>query len=100
MKIINQFPESSSESGLAKKIKKAWILFTLACFSSSIIAGLITLMIPGCHCDEGASCRECGLDSIFEFFIFDGFIGFIISIIILPFIAIIILFAAIFNKHP
>lgn len=100
MKIINQFPEPSSESGLAKKIKKAWIFFAFACFSSSIITGLITLMIPGCHCDEGAGCRGCGLDSIFEFFIFDGFIGFIISIITLPFIAIIILFAAIFNKHP
>ncbi len=99
MKVINQFPESGEEAGLAKKLKKAWIFITLTCLASSLISGLITLAIPGCHCDEGAGCNGCGLNFIFEFLIFGGFIGFIFSLILWPFVAIIIGLIAIFKSR-
>ncbi|QTD43958.1 hypothetical protein [Ottowia testudinis] len=87
MKIIGQSSSSDAESEFSRKIKKAWIFFVLGCFAVSLVAGLITTVIPGCRCDEGAGCGGCGPNSLFEFLIFGGFIAGMFSLIFGPFVA-------------
>lgn len=35
---------------------------------------LVTVLIPGCHCDEGAGCGGRGLNDLVAFLFFGGFV--------------------------
>jgi len=69
--------------------------------AAAFIIGLIlSQLIPGCHCDEGAGCHGCGLNWLLEQLLFGGFVVAIFcTITVLPgglFIAAII---SLFSKN-
>jgi hypothetical protein len=47
-----------------------------------LIGMLISVLIPGCHCDEGMGCRGCGLNELVAFLIFGGFVGAMLAFMI------------------
>jgi len=50
-----------------------------------LVGMVITLLVPGCHCDEGSGCSGCGLNSLVAFLLFGGFIGALFSLLfVLP----------------
>ena len=44
---------------------------------------LLQFIIPGCSCDEASGCSGCGMDMVLEALIFYGFIGFMITAVVL-----------------
>ena len=36
---------------------------------------LVSLIVPGCHCDEGAGCHGCGANDLVAFCLLGGFVG-------------------------
>jgi hypothetical protein len=40
-----------------------------------VLGMLVSLIVPGCHCDEGAGCRGCGANDLVAFCLLGGFVG-------------------------
>jgi hypothetical protein len=65
-------PEGTSAAGVIALLGFATVLIPAACF---VIGLVLSLLIPGCHCDEGAGCSGCGVDRVVGFLLFGGFAG-------------------------
>lgn len=61
-----------SIAGLITKLGIASVLIPAA---GCIIGLLLSIAIPGCHCDEGAGCRGCGLNGLIATLMFGGLVG-------------------------
>jgi hypothetical protein len=63
---------SNSTAGTITKLGIASVLIPAACF---IVGFLVSQLIPGCHCDEGAGCNGCGANGLIGFLLLGGFAG-------------------------
>jgi hypothetical protein len=74
--------EGKSASGIIVTLGIASVVVPLAGF---VIGLVLSLIIPGCHCDEGAGCSGCGANGLIAFLLLGGFVGALFSLLtILP----------------
>lgn len=75
-------PEGKSVAGIIVKLGIASVLIPLVGF---VLGFVLTQIIPGCHCDEGAGCSGCGANGMVALLLLGGFVGALASLItILP----------------
>lgn len=92
----------SKPSPAAKWIIGLGVWSLLASLALFVTGLLVTLIVPGCSCDEGAGCRGCGVNDLVAFCLFGGFIGAVISaLFVLPVAAILgLLVGMLSDKKP
>lgn len=77
----------SSDDKLQKASRPFFMKVFIFCLKitlgSFFLGMLLQFIIPGCSCDEGAGCSGCGIDMVLEALIFYGFIGFMITVVVL-----------------
>jgi hypothetical protein len=92
-------PQSQSDElpsvRVLRKIAYGSIKATFLCF---ILGLTLQYLIPGCHCNEAVGCVGCGIDSIIDTLTDGGFIGFAISIVMLPILLFISMLVRVGNK--
>lgn len=75
-------PEGPSAAGVIVVIGFASVLIPALAF---VIGLIFSLLIPGCHCDEGAGCRGCGANALMELLLLGGFSGALLALVaVLP----------------
>lgn len=74
MKAVDEGPTSAVPRGMAFGVK-VWLTMVATPAVAFAVAMLVSTVVPGCHCDEGAGCRGCGLNGLIEFCLFGGFVG-------------------------
>jgi len=90
-------PEKTSAAGLIVKIGVASVLIPAAGF---LIGLILTYVIPGCYCDEGAGCGGCGANNFVAFILFGGFVGGLAAFLtILPLSLILAAIVELFSKN-
>ena len=62
----------SAASRLITRLGLAAVGIPGVCF---LIGVVLSSVIPGCHCDEGAGCHGCGANALIEFLLMGGFVG-------------------------
>lgn len=65
-------PEGRSAAGFIALLGVASVLIPTAGF---VVGLVLSLLIPGCHCDEGAGCSGCGANGLVGFLLFGCFVG-------------------------
>jgi hypothetical protein len=61
-----------SPAGIIVALGIASVLIPAAGF---VIGLVLSILIPGCHCDEGAGCSGCGANGLVAFLLVGGFVG-------------------------
>lgn len=54
---------------------KAYLVLLAVPTIAFVFAILVSILVPGCRCDEGAGCAGCGLNGLVAFCMFGGFVG-------------------------
>lgn len=75
-------PFRSSAAGVILKLGIASVALPGVAF---LVGLLLSSVIPGCHCEEGAGCRGCGANDLVAFLLLGGFVGALAALItVLP----------------
>lgn len=53
---------------------KVYMVLLAVPTAAFLLAALLTELIPGCKCDEGAGCHGCGMDGLVGFCLLGGFV--------------------------
>ena len=70
-------PKPTSIAGLIIKLGFASIWVPALGF---IVGLILSTIIPGCHCDEGAGCHGCGANEFVGLLLFGGFVGALVAL--------------------
>jgi hypothetical protein len=90
-------PARPSIAGILAKLGIASVVLPALGF---LVGLLLSNVIPGCHCDEGAGCRGCGANALVEHLLFGGFVGALGAFIfVLPVSLVLAAFFSIFSNR-
>lgn len=77
---LPKIPKQVSAAGAIVRLGIASVIIPATAF---VLGWVLVLLIPGCHCDEGAGCSGCGENGLVGFLVFNGFIGAFVALLTL-----------------
>ena len=82
---LDEEPPSRKTGSAAALIAKLGVTSVVVPGVAFTLGLIVSLVIPGCRCDEGSGCHGCGPNALIEFLLFGGFVGALFSLLtILP----------------